>query len=116
MYPALDWSFVLLAIMDISAAAVSLPDRPQRGHLGHQCSQSPGRPNLHLVFIFSQTSGVFRLDQQVDGYAACSLFASKPRPRAKTLHAIRASLLASAIARTLWCSRFLAASIQVLSP
>ena len=25
------------------------------GHLGHQCSQAPGRPILHLV-IFSQTS------------------------------------------------------------
>ena len=29
---------------------------------------------------------------------------------------MRASLLASAIASTLWCSRFLAASIQGLSP
>jgi len=28
---------------------VSLPDRPQLGHLGHQCSQAPGRPKLHLV-------------------------------------------------------------------
>ena len=32
--------------------------------------------------------------------------ASKLRPLARTLHAIRASLLASAIARTLRCSRF----------
>ena len=32
--------------------------------------------------------------------------------RARTLQAMRASLLASAIASTLWCSRFLAASIQ----
>jgi hypothetical protein len=30
MYPAFDWSVVLLAIMDISARAISLPDRPQR--------------------------------------------------------------------------------------
>jgi hypothetical protein len=29
MYPAFDWSVVLLAIMDISARAISLPDRPQ---------------------------------------------------------------------------------------
>jgi hypothetical protein len=48
--------------------------------------------------------------------AAASLFASKERPCARTLQAIRASLLASAIASTLWCSRFLAASIQDLSP
>jgi len=30
MYPAFDWSVVLLAIMDISARAISLADRPQR--------------------------------------------------------------------------------------
>ena len=42
--------------------------------------------------------------------------ASKLRPLARTLHAIRASLLASAIAGTLRCSRFLAASIQGFSP
>jgi hypothetical protein len=30
MYPAFDWSVELLAIMDISARAISLPDRPQR--------------------------------------------------------------------------------------
>jgi len=40
----------LLAIMDISARAISLAERPQRGHLGHQCSHTPGRPNLHLVW------------------------------------------------------------------
>jgi hypothetical protein len=44
MYPAFDWSVVLLAIMDISAPAISLADRPRLGHLGHQCSQAPGRP------------------------------------------------------------------------
>src|SRR3954471_624183 len=44
MYPAFDWSVLLLAIMDISAPAISLADRPRLGHLGHQCSQAPGRP------------------------------------------------------------------------
>src|SRR6201982_4272160 len=48
MYPAFLWS-VLLAIMDISAPASSLPERPRSGHLGHQGSHAPGRPNLHLV-------------------------------------------------------------------
>ena len=33
--------------MDISARAISLPDRPRTGRLGHQCSHAPGRPNLH---------------------------------------------------------------------
>ena len=49
MYPAFDWSVSLLAIMDISARAISLAERPRSGHLGHQCSHAPGRPNLHLV-------------------------------------------------------------------
>src|SRR5882672_2272069 len=39
---------LLRAIMDISARATSLPDRPRLDHLGHQCSHAPGRPNLHL--------------------------------------------------------------------
>ena len=41
MYPAFDWSVMLLAIMDISAPAISLPDRPRMGHFGHQYSQAP---------------------------------------------------------------------------
>ena len=40
---------MLRAIMDISAPVTSLADRPWTGHLGHQVSQAPGRPNLHLV-------------------------------------------------------------------
>src|ERR1700693_5108072 len=45
MYPASDWSGVLLrATMDISARSISLGDRPRLGHLGHQCSIAPGRP------------------------------------------------------------------------
>ena len=40
---------LLRAIMDISARAFSLPDRPRLDHLGHQCSHAPGRPNLHHV-------------------------------------------------------------------
>ena len=40
---------MLRAIMDISAPAVSLADRPRTGHSGHQGSQAPGRPVLHLV-------------------------------------------------------------------
>jgi hypothetical protein len=45
-----------------------------------------------------------------------ALVASNPRPLASTAQAMRASLLASAIAGTLWCSRFFAASIHDLSP
>ena len=42
-------AFVLRAIMGISARAISLADRPQRDHSGHQSSHAPGRPILHLV-------------------------------------------------------------------
>src|SRR5262252_10634090 len=35
--------------MDISAPAFSLADRPRTGQTGHQGSQAPGRPVLHLV-------------------------------------------------------------------
>jgi hypothetical protein len=49
MYPASDWSVVLRAIMDISARAFSLADRPRSGHPGHQCSHALGRPILHFV-------------------------------------------------------------------
>src|SRR5207245_2266237 len=41
---------------------------------------------------------------------------AEARPLLRTGQAMRASLLASAIARTLWCNRFLAASIQDLRP
>src|SRR5882762_7978298 len=48
--------------------------------------------------------------------ASSVLVSSKARPLASTAQAMRASLLASAIASTLWCNRLLAASIQDLSP
>ena len=41
---------------------------------------------------------------------------AKARPLLRTAQAMRASLLASAMASTLWCSRFFAASIHDLSP
>src|SRR5262245_38842278 len=50
MYPVSDWSLSWLpTIMDISARASSLADRPQKGRWGHQCSHAPGRPILHFV-------------------------------------------------------------------
>jgi hypothetical protein len=171
---------VLRAIMDISARAFSLADRPRLDHLGHQCSHAPGRPNLHLVsssrrprletliglrhrlllislssFVRAKDrsfvparrtsiasragtvkagrrawlaagSGVARLrldpcrarrEDQAGRTPASSVFvSSKARPLASTAQAMRASLLASAIASTLWCNRLSAASIQDLSP
>lgn len=56
MYPASIWSFLLRAIMDISAPAISLADRPRLGHSGHQYSQAPGRPFPPSLRSLSQTS------------------------------------------------------------
>src|SRR5258705_12013461 len=57
-----------------------------------------------------------REDQAGRTTPASSVLSSKARPLASTAQAMRASLLASAIASTLWCNRLLAASIQDLSP
>jgi len=56
--------------MDISARAISLTDRPQRGHVGHQCSHAPGRPILHRRLILSQTSAGKGIDYVTDGLLA----------------------------------------------
>src|SRR5260370_21137273 len=58
-----------------------------------------------------------RREDQVGRDAISSVLThSKARPLLRTAQAMRASLLASAIASTLWCNRFLAASIQDLRP
>jgi hypothetical protein len=57
-----------------------------------------------------------REDQAGRTLASSVLVSSKARPLASTAQAMRASLLASAMASTLWCNRLLAASIQDLSP
>jgi hypothetical protein len=45
MYPAFVWSVGSWP----SWISARLRDRPRPGQSGHQCSQTPGRPNLHLV-------------------------------------------------------------------
>jgi len=100
MYPAFDWNDVLRAIMDISARAASLADRPQRAirvtsvrRRREDRSSISSHPLADL--------GMTGMAAPVINYATRSLLASKSRPRANTLHAMRASLLASAIASTL---------------
>jgi hypothetical protein len=56
MYPAFVWSIALRAIMDISARAISLTDRPQVSQLGHQGSHAPGRPRPHRAAILLATA------------------------------------------------------------
>src|SRR6266581_5654236 len=129
MYPVSDWSSFAPDQHGYQRACDLINGQASTDHLGHQCSHAPGRPILHL-FLSSRrprrVKGVWghhviacpfnALSGQAD-WAAASLnwLASKERPCARTLQAIRASLLASAIASTLRCSRFLAASIQDLS-
>src|SRR3984957_9505703 len=131
--------------MDISARAFSLADRPRSGHSGHQCSHALGRPILHFVLssrrprleaVDRATSSLAphiaqclclsqwpflrpaerHEDQAGRTLASSVLVSSKARPLASTAQAMRASLLASAIASTFWCNRLLAASIQDFSP
>src|ERR1700716_2422188 len=70
----------------------------------YRCQPAPCRPRAR------------REDQAGRDAVSSVLTHSKARPLLRTAQAIRASLLASAIARTLWCNRFLAASIQDLRP
>jgi hypothetical protein len=51
MYPAFDWSVSLLAIMGISAGAITLAERPD-GPFGSPVFAHAGKPNLLLVSFF----------------------------------------------------------------
>jgi hypothetical protein len=69
---------MLRAIMDISARAISLADRPRTGHRGHQCSHAPRRPIRHRRLILSQiTAG------KGVGYVIDSLLASRLSAQAR---------------------------------
>src|ERR1700756_2738900 len=61
---------LLPTIMDISAHATFLADRPRPGHLGHQCSHAPGRPIFHRRLILSQTLAG-KLSYVIDSSSAC---------------------------------------------
>jgi hypothetical protein len=88
--------------------------------------RAQGRSRPAVALGLRRGSGVARLrldprrarreDQAGRTPASSVLVSSKARPLASTAQAMRASLLASAIASTLWCNRLLAASIQDLSP
>jgi hypothetical protein len=72
---------VLRATMDISARAISLPDRPRTGHLGHQCSHTPGRPVLHLVSSSRRPRQVTVVDATSSlAPCRCSSFVRAVRP------------------------------------
>jgi len=56
MYPAFVWSVALLAIMDISARASSLADRPQTGPFGSPGFACAGKTEPPSRLVLSQTS------------------------------------------------------------
>src|SRR5882724_7666754 len=128
MYPASGWSSLGSGPSWKSARLRSHYRTGLSGPFGSPVLAGAGKTDPPSRLVLSQTSAGrervtslrvphLGLDDQTDWAAASSVFlASKFRPQARTLQAMRASLLASAIASTLRCSRFLAASIQALSP
>jgi hypothetical protein len=64
LYSALEWSVLLLAIMDIRARPISFASRPLEGRMCHQIADVTVRPFLHLLQFDSQTSA---------GIPSCSL-------------------------------------------
>ena len=48
MYPASDWSSLSPGHHGHQRACGLISGQASVGHLGHQCSQAPGRPILHL--------------------------------------------------------------------
>jgi hypothetical protein len=56
LYPVSIGADLRRTIMDISAHAISLADRPQRAIRVTSVRYAPGRPILHLFVFLSQTS------------------------------------------------------------
>ena len=49
MYPAFGWSSCAPGHHGYQRACDLISGQASMGHLGHQCSHAPGRPNLHIV-------------------------------------------------------------------
>src|SRR4030095_6211741 len=127
MYPAFDWSAMGSWPSWISARLRSHYRTGLSGPFGSPVFADAGKTGPPSRLILSQTSagkGCRTTSSRVPylalydqtGWTVAIDLTSKPRPRARTLQAMRASLLASALASTLWGTRLLAASIQGLSP
>src|SRR6267142_2637353 len=103
---------LLRAIMDISARAFSLADRPRSGHLGHQCSHALGRPILHFVLSSRRPrqETVDRVTSSLAPHIAQFFVRAKGRsfvPARRTSIAPRAGAVkAGPIATHCFCERF----------
>src|SRR5262245_57426404 len=73
----------LLAIMEVSAHAILLTDKPLWGCAGHQFSRAPERPLLHFFLSLSQTSvGNWVSRRHVHGPSCFSYFFCSTAPQA----------------------------------
>src|SRR5712671_5017974 len=84
--------------------------------LPHRLLLACSVPLFVLAVVLSSRPTILEPDQAGRDAISAVLIHSKVRSLLRPAQAMRASLLASAIASTLWCNRFLAASIQGLSP
>src|SRR6516162_1525532 len=77
MYPASDWS-IAPGHHGYQRACELISGQASAGQMGHQGSQAPGRPNLHLLSILSQTSaGKLAQPLHATDQAVASLLVSK---------------------------------------
>jgi hypothetical protein len=108
---------VLCCLGSFAAQSVQFRALRLRAGVHGKCDQRNRCDNRHKL----PRPRLVRPRARREDYAGRDAIASvlthvKVRPLLRTAHAMRASLLASAMASTLWCSRFFAASIQDLSP
>src|ERR1035437_7311293 len=131
MYPVSSWSCFAPDHHGYQRACGLISGQASIGPFGSPVFACAGKTEPPSLLILSQTSAgkgyrsgyviadssshVLVFNGQTDWAVAIDP-ASKSRPRARTDRAMRASLLASAIASTLRCSRFLAASMGEEKP
>src|SRR6516165_7463179 len=85
---------VLRVIMDISAYAISLADRPRADQTGHQCSHTPGRPILHLDSSSRRPWRVEAVGYVINSSSCCAvpLFAPRTVPSSRPARGARITL------------------------
>src|ERR1700752_2580768 len=89
MYQTSDWSLAP-GHHGYQRAGELISGKASMGHVGHQCSHAPGRPNLHLVSASRRPRRVTELLAKL--HAACSLLISNGRLPVKTPQVLRARL------------------------
>lgn len=88
----------------------------RRAQDGSRLAVAPAAPSASRFQAMPRGGRARRQPQAGRGDTSLNVRTSKSLPLASTAQAMRASLFASAIASTLWCSRFVAAPIQWARP